>query len=359
MKQGQSSTKRTGVKHLTWQDRHMMETLVRRKWPFKRTPCWAELGRDMGRSARSVRGEYLRGKVTLLGRELEPYGTYSAEKGQAEAERRHANKGAPMRLTSVIAEAIRHHIVGHRRSPSVALEKMRKEGGHGWLPRPRTLCYAIENGRLELVREHLPYGARRRRRPKRGKRMAYARTPGKPIDDRPGEADARAQYGHWEMGTVAGPAGGSGACLLALTERATRGELIIPMPDRTRQSVRRALGALARSARSPFRAMRSLTPGNGSEFRDFASIEAIARKGGAAALRGLFYAHPCCPHERGSNENANRLIRRWLPKGTDFAKVPRRQIQAVEGEINTMERAVLGWKSALERKQEMLNEIAA
>ena len=100
MKREENSTKRAGVKHLTWEDRNNMQALIRKKWPFKRTPCWAQLGRDMKRSARSARNEYLRGKVTLLGRGLEAYETYSAEKGQQEAERRHANKGAPMKITN-------------------------------------------------------------------------------------------------------------------------------------------------------------------------------------------------------------------------------------------------------------------
>jgi IS30 family transposase len=359
MKQGEDTTKRAGVKHFTWEERNNMQTVVKRKWPFKRTPCWVELGRDLGRSARSVRNEYLRGKVTLLGRELEPYEAYSAEKGQQEAEARHANKGAPMRITNAIAEDVRRHVVDHKRSPSVALAKMGKEGVHEWLPSPRALYYAIENGLLEVVRENLPYGGGRRKAPKRGRRMAYARMPGKSITDRPKGAEDRKEYGHWEMDTVAGPMGGEGACLLVLTERSTRGQIITLMPDKRQKSVLRALKALAKGTRSPFATMKSLTSDNGSEFRDFKSIEAIALKAGAAQGFGLFYAHPSCPHERGSCENANRVIRRYLPKGTDFSKIKRGRIQEIEDEINTMERAILGWKSANEKRKEMLNENAA
>jgi IS30 family transposase len=105
--------------------------------------------------------------------------------------------------------------------------------------------------------------------------------------------------------------------------------------------------------------MRSLTSDNGSEFWGFHAIEAIVRKAGAAEGFGLFYAHPFSAFERGSNENNNRLIRRHLPKGTDFAKITHRRIQEIEDEINNMERAALGWKSAIEKKREMLNENVA
>jgi IS30 family transposase len=351
--------KRAGVKHLTWEDRNKMQTVIRNRWPFKKKVCWAALGREMGRSARSVRGEYLRGKVTLIGKNIEPYEAYSAEKGQQEAEACHANKGAPMRLTNTIAAKIKAHVVDHRRSPSVALEKMKKEGGYKWLPCKRALYYAIENGYLEAVRENLPYGGRKRKMTKRGTRMAYARMPGKSIADRPKEAGDRKVYGHWEMDTLTGSKSGHGACLLALTERATRQQSITWMPDRTQRSVRRALRTLARSGRLPFDKMKSLTSDNGGEFWDFKAIEEIIRKAGAADFAGLFYAHPSCPHERGSNENANRLIRRYFPKGTDFSKVTRQRIQEIEDEINSMERASLNWKSANEKKRDLLNESAA
>jgi IS30 family transposase len=204
----------------------------------------------MGRSAKSVRREYLRGRVTNLGKGLEPYEMYSAQKGQEEAESRHANKGAPMRLTRAIAKDIERHVVEHRRSPSVALCKMRRAGAFPWLPCRRSVYYAIENGLLEIIRASLPYAKTKRKRRKTGRRMAYARMPGKSINDRPKEAQTRTQYGHWEMDTVAGPAGGRKACLLVLTERATRGELVRRMPDRTQRSVRRALRAIAAETRA-------------------------------------------------------------------------------------------------------------
>ena len=352
------TTKRTGVKHLTWEDRNYMETVIRKKYPRGKAVRWARLGRDMGRSARSVRGEYIKGRVTNLGDHLRPYETYSAEKGQQEAEKRHANKGTPMKVTNAIANDIGRHVVSHRRSPSVALCKMRKEGNHAWLPCRRTVYYAIENGLLEIIRASLPYAKTKRKQRRAGRRMAYARTPGKSISDRPKEAETRQEYGHWEMDTVAGAKDGGGACLLVLTERATREEAVRRMPDRTQRSVRRALRALARGERNPFATMKSLTSDNGSEFWDFRSIEDVIRRAGATGC-GLFYAHPFSAFERGSNENNNRLIRRHLPKGTDFAKVTHRRIQEIEDEMNNMERAVLGWKSALEKKREMLNESAA
>lgn len=56
--------------------------------------------------------------------------------------------------------------------------------------------------------------------------------------------------------------------------------------------------------------------------------------------------HPYSSYERGSNENVNRMIRRWFPKGTDFRKVTAKAIQKVEDWINNYPREILGFRTA-------------
>ena len=59
----------------------------------------------------------------------------------------------------------------------------------------------------------------------------------------------------------------------------------------------------------------------------------------------VYYAHPYRSGERGSNENANRLIRRFIPKGTDIASITEEFIQRVEDWINNYPRAMFKYKS--------------
>ena len=66
----------------------------------------------------------------------------------------------------------------------------------------------------------------------------------------------------------------------------------------------------------------------------------------AAKGYGLGYCHPYSSYERGSNENVNRMIRRWFPKGTDFRKVTAKAIQKVEDWINNYPREILGFRTA-------------
>ena len=358
MRQGESSTKRTKAKHITYGERVAMEAYIRRRWPYGRKVAWAELGRYMGRGWRGVRAEYLRGLVTNVGRELAEYKAYSAAAAEDRARATDASKGPAMRLSNRHAEFIKDQVVAQRMSPYVAVIRMRASGGFEWVPCPRTVYNAIENGDLEIVRGSLPYAKTRRKQERTGRRMAYRTTKGKSIDDRPEEAALRTEYGHCEIDTVVAPRRGfSAVCLLVLIEMLTRRVRIVRMPDRTQRSVRRALNRLERTT-DAFDGMRSLTSDNGSEFWDSDAIERSAANPGRKRC-SLYYAHPFSASERGANENVNRLVRRFVPKGADIGKYSATQVKEIEDTINDMPRAVLGGMSANQAKAKVDRETAA
>ncbi|MEI7672843.1 MAG: IS30 family transposase [Deltaproteobacteria bacterium] len=357
MEQPKSTKCRKKATHPTYRDRTDLETIIRTHWPHGKRIVWAQLGRHMGRSWRSVRAEYLRGRVINRTSELVEYNTYSAEKGQDEANALAANKGPRMRLTNILAERLRHWVVDNKVSPYVAIMRMRKEG-YAWVPCVRTVYYAIERGDLEIIRSNLPYGTINMKPRRKGKRMAYRTLRGKSITDRPPAAELRIEYGHWEMDTVVGRTGGSSACLLVMTERTTREEIIRRLPDRSQRSVVMALRGLERRPDNLFASMRSLTCDNGSEFWDFAAIERSTLKPKKTRCT-LYYTHPFSAFERGSNENNNRLIRRYIPKGSDIADFSLKAISVIEQKINTMERHSLGGLSAYQAKRTKLYEPAA
>ena len=83
---------------------------------------------------------------------------------------------------------------------------------------------------------------------------------------------------------------------------------------------------------------------NGCEFQDFEGIEIAHRRKRKRTI--VFFCHPYSAYERGSNENMNRLIRRFFPKGTNFDEVTKEQVAEAERWINNYPRKLLGWKSA-------------
>ena len=89
--------------------------------------------------------------------------------------------------------------------------------------------------------------------------------------------------------------------------------------------------------------VKTVTFDNGSEFLNFQALE---RSATGEKRFEVFYAHPYSSWERGSNENANGLMRRFFPKGTDFSKVSIRRINAAAAWINSYPRRILNGLSA-------------
>ena len=251
-----------------------------------------------------------------------------------------------MKLTTQHAAFIQNQLANEKMSPYVAVQRMKKSGLFEWTPCVKTVYNTIENGHLEILRAHLPYGKTKKKHKTNGTRMAYRTPPERSIDKRPAQAEGRQEYGHWEMDTLVGGAGASPYCLLVLTERKTRRSLLIRLPDRTQKSVLRALNRLERNT-DFFAHIKSLTSDNGSEFWDFDAIERSVLNPKQKRC-GHYYAHPYSAFERGSNENANRLIRRFIPKGADIGHYTLAHVQTIQNTINDMPRELLNGLSASE-----------
>ena len=72
----------------------------------------------------------------------------------------------------------------------------------------------------------------------------------------------------------------------------------------------------------------------------------------------VFYCHPYSSWERGSNENNNRLIRRHIPKGTDFDENTDADIAYIENWINNYPRAIFEYKTAEQMFEEEVRKLA-
>jgi IS30 family transposase len=94
-----------------------------------------------------------------------------------------------------------------------------------------------------------------------------------------------------------------------------------------------------------------VTSDNGSEFLDFGKLEKSIFGGKRFEM---YYAHPYSSYERGTNENANGIIRRFLPKGTDFSKISNKKIQKIQDWMNDYPRKILGWLSANELYEKII-----
>jgi IS30 family transposase len=187
-----------------------------------------------------------------------------------------------------------------------------------------------------LLYTHLR-GARKQRRKRYGSYDSRGRLAGKrPISERPASVETRCQVGHWEIDTVMGT--GSKDCIVSLVERKTGLLLIGKLHDRTTASLnRRVIGIIKRQEG----AFQTITADNGTEFHHYHGIEACTKA-------TFYFARPYHSWERGSNENANGLIRQYLPKGTSMAGLSQQQCNSIARKLNTRPRKRLGFKTPLE-----------
>ena len=194
-----------------------------------------------------------------------------------------------------------------------------------------------------MTEEDLLYKGDHRKPEDRDRQKRARPAKGDTIEQRPEEINSRDTFGNWEMDSVMG-CKGSKAALVVLTERLTRYPVIVRVPDHTMESVVRALDRMERRMGAKFREVfRSITVDNGCEFQDCEGMERSKRA--RKPRTKIFYCHPYSAYERGSNENMNRIIRRFFPKGTNFDNVSAAEVAEVEEWLANYPRRILGWKT--------------
>lgn len=177
------------------------------------------------------------------------------------------------------------------------------------------------------------------------------------ISKRPIEAEKRLEFGHFEGDLIVGARNASKFNLLTLTDRKTRFEIAIKIKDKSCQSVLEALNLLEEKigSKSFCKFFKTITFDNGTEFRDFNKFEtsSITKE----KRTQIFYANPYHSWERGTNENSNKLLRRYFPKGTDFEEITQETINLVVNKINYSKRHCLAHISSIEEIKQTDNDI--
>ena len=205
-----------------------------------------------------------------------------------------------------------------------------------------------------LKMKHLPVGEK-----KRHYRKPVAKRPpkGTSIEKRPNEISERNSFGHWEMDCIVGKKKTKDT-LLVLTERLTRYEKIIKIPNRKPASVVQVIDNLEKKyGRQQFKKLfKSITVDNGVEFSDYEGLEKSVYDE-TEKRTNVYYCHPYSSCERGTNERINRDIRRQVPKGTDFTKYSDKSIQFIENWVNAYPREIFGFASSKEMFEKQLSAL--
>lgn len=334
-------TKSRKGKHLEYSERQSIE-----RWWNKDKRTKVEIAGLLERTEKTIRNEIKRGLVKNLTTELIEIWVYSADVAQQKYEYYLKAKGPKLKIDNdyELKEYVEKSIKKDKKSPEVIAEEI-KEMNFKTKMSARTIRNNIASGEIyDIKPKDMIYNKVHKERNK-DKKIYEKVPPEKSINYRPERANTREEYGHWEGDLVIGKRK-KGAVLFTLTERKTREEIIMKLPSKEAKEVAKALDVLEKIYKKEFsKKFKTITFDNGAEFRNWKILEKSYDKRKTKARTQVYYAHPYCSGERGSNENGNRLIRRFIPKGTDITLISEEFIKQIENWINNYPRAMFKYKS--------------
>lgn len=339
-------------KYITENQRYIIETMLKDKKTVK------EISERLGKHISTIYNEIKRGTITLLNSDLTTRDEYCADVAQRIFKERQLNKGRSLKLSSEddISLFLEDKIINEHYSPYAAIQAAFRSGRFDVSICKATLYSYIDKGFFKnLSNKHLYSKKIKKKKETSAKRPSFHNLKGKSIEERPCSVSDREELGHWEMDTVYSGKNKGKSCLLVLTERASRMEKILKMADRTLQSTIKALNKLERKlgAKKFRETFKTITCDNGVEFSDVDKIQGSCINKTINRTE-LFFCHPYSSWERGSNENANKLIRHWIPKGDDIGKYSDYQIQEIEDWINHYPRELFQGQSSFQILQSLI-----
>jgi IS30 family transposase len=303
---------------LTEEQRVVIATLLKKGYPVP------EIAEEVGKHKSTIYRE--RNRNCSPGRN----GVYNAKPAQERASARASNKGRKKAIDSQMAEHIKKKL-GDDWSPEQIAGRAAREG----IPMAshETIYLHIyqdkrEGGELYKKLRRV----RRCRRKRRNTRKDRGRIVGRVgIEKRPPAVERQDRFGDWEGDTIVGK--GHQSAMVTLTERKGLFTLIIPVENKGADHVAEAI-----NAELCHYLCRTITFDNGKEFAGHAKIaETLNVK--------VFFANPYSAWERGCNENANGLIRQYLPKSTPLNETSYEEAKIIQEKLNNRPRKKLGFKT--------------
>lgn len=329
----------THYAHLNLEERRKMA-----KWREAKMPI-SEIADRLGRDASTIYRDLRRNKY--IDKELPELNGYYAWNAQDMYERRRAIH-RKMVVYPYLKAAIEDRLKAGW-SPEQIAGRMRLEHHPIRVSHETIYRFAYsKDGRAEQFYRHLPEH-RRRRRP-RGYRR-HNRThifDTQTLSHRPESVAARTEFGHWECDLMMFRKEHGKVNVTSLVERVSRYTVVMRNEDRTSkpimESLIQGLGPLPADARQ------SITFDRGTEFSAWQRM-----KDGIGA--DAWFCDPQAPYQKGTVENTNNRLRRYLPRSTEPTELTNRYLRSICQRLNSTPRKCLGYRTPAEVFESHLMEI--
>jgi len=307
---------------LTYEERIMLSTLKRQGLSVR------EIARQLGRHFSTIYRELNRNSCTHID------GSYRPSKAERRTRARRSLSRRNLHYTKADFKIIRkllqqkwspEQIAGHIRKKSLLHRHISHETIYRYLWQDKadggTLWTHLRQSTKQRRKRYRAYDSRGRLADKRH------------ISERPPSVETRRYRGHWEIDTVMGT--GSTDCIVTIVERKSGFIQIGKLSDRSTKSLNKKVIRLI--GRDPG-SFRTITADNGTEFHQYKKVE---KRTGVK----FYFATPHHSWERGSNENANGLVRQYLPKGTSMSKLTQVECNRIADKLNSRPRKRHGYRT--------------
>lgn len=351
MTQNKTTTKSRAGKHLSFEERIQIQILKAEGYSNR------EISKRLNRAPQTINNEIERGTVTQKSRQKQNNKTYVYYNNfyfpdHAQEQYIQNRKNCGRRYKWVDQENLLEQLdmllaKKNGYSPDVAIYLLKSKQIFPLenIPCTTTLYNWIDRGFLKTKNIDLLYKMRQRTKKKRARNRR--KILGDSIEKRPEIVTTREEFGHWEIDTVLGRQSDQEPVLLTLTERKTRFEYIIKINSKTVCAVNESLNQLKKKLSSHFSYLfRTITSDNGSEFSELSNLFSAETK--------VYFSHPYSSWERGTNENHNKMIRRFIEKGKKMSDVSQSRIRFIQQWMNNLPRKILNY---LTPHEAFINEI--
>lgn len=298
--------KQKQYKYLNIKERVMIETIMKEQLEVYGKVNITSIAKKLNRSKSTISREIRRNRIKLL-----------------------YNKKLIKEVNRILKE--------EGKSPDIVAYKIRENNAFNVKVSINTIYDGIRKGYLEITTKDRKRMKDKSRRCRVGRNKIPENKKDHSIELRPDYINNRKEFGHFEMDLVLGKQGKDKECLLTLTERKTRFEIVIKLNNKSSSEVIRAIKSIKDNLKGySSEIFKSITTDNGKEFSHYEEIEEILGT-------MIYFCHPGASYEKGTNERHNGMLREYIPKGSDISKYIVEDLDKIVSKLNDLERKKLNY----------------
>ena len=342
--------KQKQYKHLNIKERVMIETIMKEQLEVYGKVNITSIAKKLNRSKSTISREIRRNRFVVVTEVFNKDSIFKKKKvitfeyesteANEKALKKQKEKGTSrikLLYNKQLIKEVNRLLKEEGKSPDIVAYKIRENKTFNVKVSTNTIYDGIRKGYLEVSTKDRKRMKDKSRRCRVERNKIPESKKDRSIELRPDYINNRKEFGHFEMDLVLGKQGKDTECLLTLTERKTRFEIVIKLNNKSSSEVIRAINSIKEHLKGySSEIFKSITTDNGSEFSRYEEIEEILGT-------MIYFCHPGASYEKGTNERHNGMLREYIPKGSDISKYSAEDLDKIVSKLNDLERKKLNY----------------